>query len=128
MTTYITVEKVKEVIRLAERALTDPDGPAADPQRGGAAGSDGVTVAATPSVPQPAADWHEAYQRFLEDLPDEALDELLSLYRLGGGPPGQAEDAAAAPSSGDAAGLDRVAFLVSRPDLPRCLSAALERM
>ena len=57
-----------------------------------------------------------------------SLDELLSLYRLGGGPTGQAEDAAAAPSSGDAAGLDRVAFLVSRPDLPRCLSAALERM
>jgi hypothetical protein len=48
MPTNISVEKVKELIRLAERAHADPRGRADDPQRGGPAGAEGVTLPATP--------------------------------------------------------------------------------
>ena len=85
MTVNISVEKIKELIRLAERARTDPTGRADDPQRGGPSGDEGVTLPATPPEPQPAADWRAAFERYLEDLPEAALDEIVSLYRTGGG-------------------------------------------
>ena len=127
MPANISVEKVKEVIRLAERAQAVPAGRADDPQRGGPAGAEGVTLPATPPEPQPAADWRGAFERYLEDLPDAALDEIVSLYRTGGGA-GLADDPAARPPSGYAPHLDRVAFIISRPDLTRRLRAALEQM
>jgi hypothetical protein len=126
MPTNISVEKVKELIRLTERAHVDPSGRADDPQRGGPAGAEGVTLPATPPEPQPAADWRSAFERYLEDLPDSALDEIVSPYRAGGGA-GPAQDLAAGPSSAGAPHVDRVAFIISRPDLARCLRAALER-
>jgi hypothetical protein len=127
MPTNISVEKVKELIRLAERAQADPSGRADDPQRGGPVGAEGVTLPATPPEPQPAADWRTALRRYLEDLPDAALDEIVALYRMGGGA-ALAQDPTAGPSSGDAPHADRVAFIISRPDLTRCLRVALERM
>jgi hypothetical protein len=127
MPANISVEKVKEVIRLAERARADPAGRADDPQRGGPAGAEGVTLPATPPEPQPAPDWHGAFERHLEDLPDAALDEIVSLYRAGGGA-GPAQDLAVGPSPAGAPHVDRVAFITSRPDLTPCLRAALERM
>jgi hypothetical protein len=81
MPTNISVEKVKELIRLAERAHADPSGRADDPQRGGLAGAEGGTLPATPPELQPAADWRSAFERYLEDLPDAALDEIVSLYQ-----------------------------------------------
>ena len=68
MTVNISVEKVKELIRLAERARADPTGRADDPQRGGPSGDEGVTLPATPPEPQPAADLRAAFERYLEDL------------------------------------------------------------
>ena len=82
----ISVEKVKEVIRLAERALADPAGRAHDPQRGGPAGAEGVTLPATPPEPQPAPDWHGAFERYLEDLPDAALDEIARFIERAAAP------------------------------------------
>ena len=117
MPTNISVEKVKELIRLAERAHADPAGRADDPQRGGPAGAEGVTLPATPPEPQPAADWRGAFGRYVEDLPDAALDEIVSLYRMGGGA-GLARDLAAEPPCGDAPHLDRVEFIISRPISP----------
>ncbi len=128
MTVNISVEKVKELIRLAERARADPTGRADDPQRGGPSGDEGVTLPATPPEPQPAADWRAAFERYLEDLPEAALDEIVSLYRTGGGAAGQGKDIAAGPSSADAPDFDRVAFIISRADLTECLRAALDRV
>lgn len=128
MTVNISVEKVKELIRLAERARADPAGRADDPQRGGPGGDEGVTLPATPPEPQPAADWREALERYVEDLPEAALDEIVSLYRTGGGGAGDGPDIAAGPSSADAPDFDRVAYITSRPDLAERLHAALERV
>ena len=128
MTVNISVEKVKELIRLAERARVDPAGRAADPQRGGPGGDEGVTLPATPPEPQPAADWREAFERYVEDLAESALDEIVSLYRTGGGAAGQGQNVASGPSSADAPDFDRVAFITSRSDLAECLRAALDRL
>ena len=128
MTVNISVEKIKELIRLAERARADPTGRADDPQRGGPGGDEGVSLPATPPEPQPAADWRAAFERYLEDLPEAALDEIVSLYRTGGGAAGEAKDIAAGPSSADAPDFDRVAFITSRADRTECLRAALDRV
>lgn len=124
----ISREKLEELIRLAERAARDPEGEAHDPGRFGATRRDGTETASTPLRPQPAEDWRHAFEQYVADLPDEAHDEIISLYRLGGGPSGEGADAASSPSSGDAADLDRVAFITSRPDLSARLRNALERM
>jgi hypothetical protein len=128
MPTRISVEKVKELIRLAERADADPAGPAYDPQRGGPGGTEGITSPGTPPEPQPASDWRTAFERYVEDLPDAALDEIVALYRTGGGGGGPGPEMAAGPSSADAPDFDRVAFITSRPDLIACLRAALDRI
>ena len=60
-----------------------------------------MTLAGTPPEPQPEADWRDAFIRYVEDLPEEALDEIVSLYRTGGGGGGKAK-LAAGPSSADA--------------------------
>jgi hypothetical protein len=128
MTVNISVEKVKELIRLSERARADPAGRADDPQRGRPGGDEGVTLPATPPEPQPAADWREAFERYVEDLPEAALDEIVSLYRTGGGGASVGPDVAAGPSSADAPDFDRVSSITSRPDLAERLHAALERV
>jgi hypothetical protein len=128
MPTNISVEKIKEVIRLAERAGADPAGRADDPQRGGQAGSAGVDSPQTPSVPQPDADWRCAFERYVSDLPDAALDEMVSLYRTGGGGAGEGQDIGAGPSSADAPDFDRAGYLLSRPDLAQRLQAAVKRL
>jgi hypothetical protein len=128
MPTNISVEKIKELIRLAERARADPMGCASDPQRGGPGGDEGVTLAGTPPEPQPAAAWRDAFIRYVEDLPEEALDEIVSLYRTGGGGAGQGQNMAAGPSSADSPDFDRVAFISSRSDLAECLRTALDRV
>ena len=66
-------------------------GCASDPQRGGPGGDEGVTLAGTPPEPQPEADWRDAFIRYVEDLPEEALDEIVSLYRTGGGGGGKGQ-------------------------------------
>jgi hypothetical protein len=128
MPTNISVEKIKELIRLAERARADPMGCASDPQRGGPGGDEGVTMPTTPPEPQPEADWRDAFIRYVEDLPEEALDEIVSLYRTGGGGAGQGQNMASGPSSADSPDFDRVGFITSRFDLAECLRTALDRL
>jgi hypothetical protein len=128
MPTNISIEKIKELIRLAERARADPMGCASDPQRGGPGGDEGLTLAGTPPEPQPEADWRDAFIRYVEDLPEEALDEIVSLYRTGGGGGGKGQNMAAGPSSADAPDFDRVEFITSRSDLAECLHEALDRL
>lgn len=109
---------------MPERTRVDPAGRADDPQRGGPGVDEGVTLPATPPEPQPAADWREAFERYVEDLPELALDEIVSLYRTGGGGAGQGQNVAAGLSSADAPDFDRVAFITSRSDLAECLRRA----
>src|SRR6266511_2473905 len=63
-----------------ERAHAGPSGRAGDPQWGGPAGAEGVTLPATPLEPQPASDRRSAFERYLQDLPEAALGAIVSLY------------------------------------------------
>jgi hypothetical protein len=117
MPTKITVEKVKEVIRLAEQAQNVPGGRADDPQRGGPGGTDGLSRPGTPPEPQPASNWQHAFERYLMDLPNPALAELIGLYHNDADAP---DDGRSQP--------ERVAFLTSRTDLVDRLNAALDRI
>jgi hypothetical protein len=128
MPTNISIEKVKELIRLADRARAEPTADAHDPRRLGPAGSEGLEVPTTPSVPQPADDWAQALERYVSDLPEEALDEIISLYRTGGGGGGEGQDMGAGPSSADAPDFDRTAYILTRRDLPECLRTAVDRL
>ena len=84
MPTNISIEKIKELIRLPSaprrshglrlRSATRRS----RRRRRSDAGWDATE-------PQPEADWRDAFIRYVEDLPEEALDEIVSLYRTGGG-------------------------------------------
>jgi hypothetical protein len=127
MLSNITREKVKEVIRLAERVQATPDERASDPHRG-RGDARGVTAPETPQEPQPASDWPAAFQRFLIDLPEPALDELLALYRYGRGD-ARSFAAGLATVRGDRSPhADRVRFIVARADVVRSLEAALRQL
>jgi hypothetical protein len=125
MLNALTREKVKEVIRLAERAEATPGEPAMDPQRGN---GHGVTASQTPPEPQPASDWGAAFVRYLVDLPDEALEELVALYRYGRGD-ARTLAAGLATVHGDRnPHADRARFLASRGDLISSLQAGLRQL
>jgi hypothetical protein len=113
-------ERAKEIVRLAKEARDNPEGLASDPQRGGAGGDDGVTRPGTPPEPQPADTWAHAFERYLRDLSDEAMGELVDLYKLGRG-----EDAKMQSGTSHAEQID---FLTSRSDLITSLEAALRRL
>ena len=130
MTTNISIEKVKELIRLAERARAEPGGRADVPQRGGWAGSAGLEASAPPMAPQPAGDWQTALQRYVLELPDGAIEELFALYRSGGGV-SQGDGSAmigVGPATGDVSAHDHAAYLLSRPDLVERLRQAVQQL
>lgn len=128
MLQHITFEKAEEVIRLAEQAHRAPGGIADDPRRGGALGNHGVTVPDTPLEPQPAHDWKAAFERYLGDLSDAALAELLGLYRYGHGDVPSLEDAIRSAFQDPASHGATLAFLLSKADLARSLRRALDRV
>lgn len=124
----VTYEKVEEIARLSEEARRHPQGMAADPRRGGPFGDRGIMGAERPLAPQPAADWQDAFQRYLHDLPPEALSEVIALYRCGHGDAttlGQAEEQLRRESSSPA---DRRRYLQSRADLASSLKRALRQI
>ena len=128
MLNNLTFEKVNEVIRLADQARSDPDGRADDPERDGPAGDDGLTRPATPPEPQPAPTWAEAFRLFLHDLADEALAELVALYRLGLKEMAADAPAFPQPSAVAMSHSEQIEFLTSRDNLVPCLQAALARL
>ncbi|MFO1128389.1 MAG: hypothetical protein U1E66_08195 [Rhodospirillales bacterium] len=117
MLNTLTFEKAEEVIRLAEQARLAPQGRADDPQRGGAGDDDGLTRPSTPPEPQPAATWAQAFELFLHDLSDDALRELIALYRAAGLEAGTGMSHA-----------EMVGYLCGRDDLVERLRAALARL
>jgi hypothetical protein len=120
MLNNLSFERAKEVVRLAKEARDNPEGRASDPQRGGASGDDGLARPGTPPEPQPADNWAHAFERYLRDLSDDALRELVSLYHLG-----REEDAAADSGMSHA---ERIDFLTTRADFVNSLEAALARL
>src|SRR5512144_2359453 len=108
MLNTLTFEKAEEVLRLAEQARLTPHGRADDPQRGGPGGDDGLTRPATPPEPQPAPTWAEAFERFLRDLSDDAISELIGLYHRGAAETASGDRAWPEPS---AAGMSHAAKL-----------------
>ncbi len=129
MLNNITFEKVEEIIRILERAReATPDDRADDPHRGGPFGSQGVRRPAPPTEPQPAPDWPHALERYLSDLPDAALGEVIGLYRYGRGDAARAQDAVAEAVNASEPHAQRVAFLSSRADLAESLRHALEQL
>ena len=129
MLNAITFEKVEEIIRIVERAdAAAPDDRPDDPHRGGALGSEGVSRPAPPTEPQPAPDWAHALERYLADLPDAALSEVLALYRFGRGDAASIREAGREATGSAEPHGQRVAFLASRGDLAPSLRRALERL
>jgi hypothetical protein len=129
----ITFDKVEEIIRIVEHAReAAPDDRADDPHRGGPFGADGVRRPAPPMEPQPAPDWGHAVERYLSDLPDAALGEVIGLYRYGRGDAANAQDAVteavAEVANASEPHAERVAFLTSRHDLAESLRHALEQV
>lgn len=125
----ITFEKIEEIIRIIEHAgeVSADDRPD-DPHRGGRFGTDGVSRPAPPPEPQPAADWGQALERYLADLPDAALGEVLGLYRYGRGEAASAQEAVDRAGTTVEPHAERVAYLTSRGDLAQSLKHALERL
>ncbi|HSK39327.1 MAG TPA: DUF3775 domain-containing protein [Arenibaculum sp.] len=123
----ITFEKVEEVVHLAEKARRTPEERADDPRRGGASGDHAVTRAAQPIDPQPAPDWEHALTRYLEDLPDGAVGEIVALYRFGRGEFDRLDGAVSTVKQASTTPREKVAYLASKPDLPDCLRAGLAR-
>lgn len=116
MFNHITHDKVEEVVRLAERARTAPDSDSAERRPPGEHNP--------PVRPQPASDWAHAFPDYLRQLPDEALAELVALYRSAAGDAESLEAALQAErdrADGKEAHID---YLTSRPDLPAVLRAA----
>lgn len=129
MLNNITFDKVEEIIRIVERAReAAPDDRADDPHRGGPFGAQGVRRPAPPTEPQPAPDWPHALPRYLSDLPDAALGEVIGLYRYGRGDAANARDAVRAAVEASETHAERVEFLTSRNDLVESLKHALERL
>lgn len=120
MLNNLSFERAKEIVRLAKEARDNPEGGASDPQRGGAAGDDGLARAGTPPEPQPADTWAHAFERYLRDLSDDALRELMSLYHLG-----REEDVMTDSGMSHA---ERINFLTTRADLVTSIEAALQRL
>lgn len=126
----VTFEKIKEIIRLYDEAHLTHEGGAGDardPQRDEGSGRDGVTRPSTPPEPQPAADWRAAFERYLLDLPDPALNEVAGLYRYGRGEYASLEEAVS-DERPIQSHQERAAFLASRSDLGACLKGALDRL
>lgn len=123
----ITFEKVEEVVHLAEKARRTPEERADDPRRGGASGDRAVSRAAQPIDPQPASDWEHALARYLEDLPDGAVGEIVALYRFGRGEFDRLDGAISTVKRDSGPHREKVAYLTSKPDLPDCLRAAIEK-
>jgi hypothetical protein len=129
MLNAITFEKVEEIIRIIERARDAAPGDRADdPHRGGPLGREGVSRPAPPPEPQPEADWGQALGRYLADLPDAALAEVVGLYRYGRGEETSAKEAVAEAANVSTPHAERVRFLTSRDDLAACLRQALDRL
>jgi hypothetical protein len=129
MLNAITFEKVEEIIRIIERARdAAPDDRADDPHRGGPFGREGVSRPAPPPEPQPEAGWGQALGRYLADLPDAALAEVVGLYRYGRGEETNPRDAIAKAAKTPEPHAERVRFLNSRDDLATCLRQALDRL
>ncbi len=124
----VTYEKVEEIARLFEQARRHPGGIAADPLRRGPFGDRATMGAERPLEPQPAADWEDAFQRYLHDLPPEALAEVIALYRCGHGDAatlGQAVEQVRREAPSPA---DRRRYLQSRADLSSSLKRALRQV
>ncbi|WP_119462437.1 hypothetical protein [Rhodospirillaceae bacterium SYSU D60014] len=128
MLEHITFEKVEEVIRLAEQAHRAPHEIAADPQRGGPSGDHGVTVPDTPLEPQPSRDWGTAFGRYLGDLSDQALAELIGLYRYGHGDAASIDDAVDGALHDRTPHAAKLTFLSSQADLAQSLRRALNQV
>lgn len=124
----LTFEKVEEILRLANAARDNPQGRASDPQRGGASGDDGLARPGTPPEPQPADTWVDAFARYLHDLSDAALTELIALYHFGRREDATTEAASPKPTAGEMSHAERIDFLTSRADLIASLEAALGRL
>ena len=129
----ITFDKVEEIIRIVERANeAAPDDRPDDPHRGGPFGSQGVRRPGPPTEPQPTPDWPHAVERYLSDLPDAALGEVIGLYRYGRGDAANAQEAVteavAEVANASEPHAERVAFLTSQDDLAESLKHALERL
>lgn len=127
MTTNISVEKVKELIRLAEQARAQPEGRADGRQR---STWSSVDASSEPLTPQPAGDWQTALQRYILELPNGAIEELFALYRSSGGAGEglRGQDIGVGPSGADAAGHDHATYLLSRPDLIERLRWAVQHL
>ncbi|HEX6979107.1 MAG TPA: DUF3775 domain-containing protein [Alphaproteobacteria bacterium] len=125
MLNAITFAKVDEIIGLVERACRAPDERSDDPRRGGPSGDRGVARAAPPMEPQPAPDWSHAVTRYLDDLADEALAEVVALYHFGRGDYARVEDAVADARRRADTHRQKAADLAARPDLAACLRVAL---
>ena len=124
----LTFEKVEEIIRLANAARDNPQGRASDPQHGEASGDDGLARPGTPPEPQPADTWLEAFKRYLHDLSDAALTELIVLYHFGRKEDATTEATSPNPTAGETSHTERIDFLTSRADLIASLQAALGRL
>lgn len=116
------MEKVKEVVRLAERALLEPVGSTGSPRSPGRADAIDSGGTVEPVTPQPAGDWQTALQRYLLELPDGAIEELCALYRRGG------EAGGGGAGNADVPDTDHAAWLLSRPDLAQRLGNAVEHL
>lgn len=116
MFNHITHDKVEEVARLAERARSDPGGDSSERRPPGEQNP--------PVRPHPAADWAHAFPEYLNDLPDEALGELVALYRAAAGDAESPEAALAAETGRSEGRQARIAYLTSRADLAAVLCAA----
>lgn len=113
----ITYGKVSEIIEMAGESRTrgPADGPPAQRK---------PITHEPPLRPQPAADWQAALRRYLEDLPDKAIEELEAIYLFGRGDFDTFDKAAAAAAGRALAKPARIAFVTAQPDLVSALRAA----
>jgi|GEM_PF-3599245 Protein of unknown function (DUF3775). len=125
MPNAITYAKVNEIIGLVEQAHRAPDERSDDPRRGGPSGDRGIAHAAPPMEPQPAPDWPHVVTRYLDDLSDDALTEVIALYHFGRGDYAHIEAAVADARGRAGTHRQKVAELAARPDLATCLRVAL---